>query len=142
MRAARTIIGIWLLASLAIWIRGGLEFSILHTLPFVKRPHLLSPHYEVMASIALAMGAWGLWILALRPKAAGAPAPSGRFRGELIVVPTTVIVAAWITARVTPAMEFNELIRPSPFPVENAYLAVLGVGVLSVVLAARWLMKR
>jgi len=143
MRAVQTIVGIWLLSSLAIWIRGGLGFSILHTLPFVQRPHHLSPHYDAMACIALAMGAWGVLKLASRPRIANPPqTPNGRFRGELIVVPATVIVLAWITARVTPALGFNELIRPSPYPVENAYLAVLAVGVFSAVLAFRWLRNK
>lgn len=141
MRAFQTIVGIWLLSSLAIWIRGGLGFSIFHTLPFVVRPHHLSPHYDLMACIALAIGAWGLWMLALRPKSPNPPPSPGRFRGELIVVPATVITLAWITAQVTP-MGFGELIRPSPYPVENAYLAVLAVGVFSVVLASRWLRNK
>ena len=49
MRAAKAVFVITLLCALAIWIRGGQGFCVLEALPFVERPHALSPEYDWLA---------------------------------------------------------------------------------------------
>ena len=49
MRAVKTVIAIWLLCALALWIRGDQGFSVLEALPFVQRSGSLSRDYEWFA---------------------------------------------------------------------------------------------
>lgn|GEM_PF-3363295 len=136
MRAAKTVIMIWIFCELMLWIRDGRGFCILEALPFVERQDTLSPDYDWFALAALSIGLWGYLMLISKPRRKQQPS-STRFRTSILLVPATIIALALISQRITPSLRFAEVVASSNKPLDHAYLAVLSVLVFAVLLAIR-----
>jgi len=112
MRAVKTVIAIWLLCALAIWIRDGRGFCVLDALPFVERQESFSPDYEWLVLAALMIGMWG-YLMLTRQKGGQQGQDGKRFRSAILLVPATIIGLALLTQRVTPALSFAEVVGDS-----------------------------
>ena len=134
MRAVRTVILIWLLCGLAMWIRDGREFCVLETLPFVERPDSLAREYEWFALLAILIGLWG-YLMLPPTKADDQRQQNGRrFRSGIVLVPATIIALALISQRLTPAVSFADAFVHSGRLLEHRYFAALCVVVVAVLL--------
>lgn len=137
MRALKIGFAFFLLGTLALWIRDGRGFCVLDALPYVERSDRLSGDYDVLAIAAVAIGAWGCFMIARR-RPPETPPPRPGFRREIILIPVGIFVLAAIAQRVTPAVTFAEVTGPSPKHLDHVYLAVLCTAIYAVVLAMLW----
>jgi hypothetical protein len=137
MRAAKTVIVIWLLCELALWIRDGRGFCVLEALPFVERQEYFSRDYEWFALAALMIGLWGYLMLPRKTGDQQQQQDPTQFRSSIVLVPLTIIGLALLSRRLTPAVSFGETVGHSGKLLEHTYLAALGVLVVGALLAIK-----
>lgn len=143
MRVAKIVLVVWLFCELGLWIREGLGFSLLDTLPFVQRSQPLSAGYDRLALAAIMIGLWGY---AMMPK----PQPGqqqqqqqgGRFRSGIFLVPLTIIALAALSQRLHSTLRFGDLVGYSRLDLEHRHLALLSLCVFAVLLAIKTLRNR
>jgi hypothetical protein len=139
VRAVWVIVVVWLLCSLALWVRDGRSFSILETLPFVQRSAPLSSTYEWLALAILAAGLWsGLMLTRERPVSTN-PVRNKPPVLILVLLPATIVGLALLTARITPAVRFADVVGHRGDLLAHQYLTVLALLVIGVLLAIKWL---
>ena len=126
------------LSALALWIRGGADYSILETLPFVERRVALPPDYDWAALAVLVAGIWSLTMIHRTP-AGRTPGPARTAPViALVLVPAVVVVLATLTERVTLAVRFADVVGQPRDPLKHRCLATLALGVIALLLATRW----
>jgi hypothetical protein len=142
MRAVKAVFVIWLLSTLVLWIRSGEDFSILETLPFVERRIALPPDYDWVALAVLATGVWGMFtILGTPPPSTNSPVKTIS-TAALILVPMAVVLLALLTARVTLAVGFADVVGQPRDLLKYQCLATLGLGVIAILLATKWFRRQ
>lgn len=141
MRSAKIVFLIWLLASLALWIRQGNSACIGEMLPLVERSEHLSWRYDLYALAILGIGIAGYAaLMAQRPpippviKAKRPPIAVLVGAGFL-----TVLALAIFERRIHPAIHFNQLAEATGVAEELRYLALLALGVVVFLVMVRWL---
>ncbi|MCB9852828.1 MAG: hypothetical protein H6819_07010 [Phycisphaerales bacterium] len=137
MRALKIGFAFFLLGALALWIRDGRGFCVLDALPYVERSDRLSSDYDILALAAIAIGAWGCFMIARNRPPETLPQKPG-FRREVILVPLGLFFVAAIAQRLKPALSFADVTGPSPKHLDHVYLAVLCTAIYAVVLAVLW----
>lgn len=138
MRAAKVVIVIWLLSSIALWIRSGQDFSVLDTLPFVERRVTLPADYDWAALMVLATGVWGGAVLLQRPAPNPATQPKTISTAALILVPAAVVGLAMLTSRVVVAVTFADVVGHPNDLLKFQCLAILGLLIIAVLLTIKW----
>lgn len=142
MRAAKAVLVIWMLCAIALWVRSGQNFSVLDTLPFVERRVALPPDYDWFALAVLATGLWGLVVLTREPSPAVNPPAKKVPIVVVLLVPVTIVGLALLTARVTLAVSFADLVGHPDNLLKYQYLAILTLLVIAGLLAVKWFRSR
>jgi hypothetical protein len=142
MWAAKAVFVIWLLSALALWVRSGTTFSILETLPFVERRIALPPDYDWAALAVLATGVWGMVKITGTPPPSSSSTPKPISTAVLILVPIAVVVLALLTARVTLAVGFADVVGQPRDLLKYQCLTILALGVIAALLAVKWFRSR
>jgi len=137
MRAAKTVIMIWIFFELTLWIRDGHGFCVLDALPFVARDGAVSRDYDWFALAALLIYLWGYLMLASKPRGQQQPTGTG-FRMSILLVPATLVGLALLSQRLTCSRSFAEVVGNSEKLPDHRYLATL----CAVLFAALLMIKR
>lgn len=139
MRVAKIIFLIWLITSVAIWIRQGQGACIGESLPFVVRSQPLSPRYDLYALALLAIAVVGAFaITSDRSKLPPVVRPRRPSIAVILVVGVgTALALAIFEQRIRPAIHFDQVVGSSGNVEELRYLALLGLCVLVFLLCVR-----
>jgi len=131
MYVIRTVIWIWMICEICLWLRAPAGFSVFETLPFAVRPHALDPFYDVMALVVSSTGMWGvLTVLKQKPQPPAAHAGPSR---AWLVLPGVLILLVLLRRQ----MAFQVPLDAWNVQFEHRYLAVLGLTFIGVIVAIR-----